>query len=107
MLSKLVDDEVKAIRAASRPETMRKSYKATWNPTAWDAAKEGVYRAYLRQRFETDAKFRDILLAIKARGGQILFANGTEPTELGVGVLVDGTIVGGENKVGRWLMELV
>jgi hypothetical protein len=32
--------------------------------------------------------------------------NGTEPTELGVGVLKDGTVVGGENKVGQIMMGL-
>uniref|UniRef100_A0A6C0DCL2 mRNA (guanine-N(7))-methyltransferase n=1 Tax=viral metagenome TaxID=1070528 RepID=A0A6C0DCL2_9ZZZZ len=105
MIAKLTDDEMVAVRIASGKAKL-KAYKAAWNQEAWDAAKEMVYRTYLQQRFEKDKKFQDILLAIKARGGEILFANGTEPTELGVGVLADGTIVGGENKIGRWLMEL-
>ena len=44
--------------------------------------------------------------AIVAAGGEILFANGTVPSELGVGVLPDGGVVGGDNRVGKWMMEL-
>ena len=34
-----------------------------------------------------------------------ILVNGTEPTELGVGVR--GGLVGGQNKVGKWLASLV
>lgn len=104
-LQQINDNETAAIRVASGPNKM-KAYKATWNKGAWDAQKEEVYRAYLDQRFRVDERFREMLRAIKEAGGEILFANGREPSELGVGVLVDGTVVGGENKVGKWMMEL-
>ena len=37
-------------------------------------------------------------------GGQTALNLAMEANELGVGVRVDGSIVGGENKVGRWMM---
>jgi hypothetical protein len=47
-----------------------------------------------------------MIQAIKAKGGEILFVNGTDPSYLGVGVRVDGSISGGDNRVGRWMMNL-
>jgi hypothetical protein len=105
VMNTLTDNEVASIRVASSKNKM-KAYKAEFNQAAWDATKEEIYLGYLRQRRDTDAKFRAILVAIREKGGEILFANGTEPTELGVGILADGTVVGGENKIGKWLMSL-
>ncbi|NDE15078.1 hypothetical protein EBZ80_09130 [bacterium] len=106
LLAKTVDDEVTAVRIAASEKKMA-SYKTTFNRGAWDAAKAEVYRGYLAQRYATDTRFRAMIDAIRAAGGEIQFANGTVATnELGVGVLADGTVVGGENKIGRWMMEL-
>ncbi len=104
-MEKTVDDQVAMTRVLAGVNKM-KTYKAIYNPDAWTAQREAAYRAYLQQRFEKDERFREMVLAIRALGGQILFANGTEKSELGVGVLLDGTVVGGENKIGRWMMEL-
>lgn len=104
-LAKSMDDQVADVRVASGANKM-KAYKATWNKEAWDAQKLDVYRDYLAQRYETDARFRSMIDAIKATGGEILFANGTEVNELGVGVRVDGSVVGGENKIGKLMMGL-
>jgi hypothetical protein len=104
-MEKTVDDQVSMTRVASGINKM-KAYKAMYTKESWDAQKESVYKAYLRQRFEKDERFREMVQAIRAAGGQILFANGTEPSELGVGIRLDGSVAGGENKVGRWMMEL-
>jgi hypothetical protein len=104
-LQQIMDNETAAVRVASGLNKM-KAYKATWTKEAWDKQKEDVYRFYLDQRYRVDERFREMIRAIKGVGGEILFANGREPSELGVGVLIDGTVVGGENKVGRWMMEL-
>jgi hypothetical protein len=102
-----VDAEVSMIRVASGKAKM-KAYKAAWNQEAWEseAVRDTVYRAYLAQRFAVDARFRSMIEAIKAKGGQILFVNGVDPSYLGVGVRVDGSVSGGDNKVGKWMMEL-
>lgn len=102
-LRKAVDDQVALTRQVSGKEKI----KATWNQGAWNAARDEVYQAYLTERLRADGRFRAILEAIKAKEGTILFVNGVEPSELGVGVRVDGSLVGGDNLVGRWMMSLV
>ena len=102
-LRKAVDDQVALTRQVSGKEKI----KATWNQGAWNAVRDEVYQAYLTERLRADGRFRAILEAIKAKGGEILFVNGVEPSELGVGVRVDGSLVGGDNLVGRWMMSLV
>jgi hypothetical protein len=107
---KVIERLVTAIRTAATPKKMA-SYKAIpaaegWNKAAWDAQKADVYQGYLGQRFRIDERFREMIQAIQRAGGEILFANGTEPTELGVGVRIDGSIAGGENKIGKWMQAL-
>ena len=104
-LEKSVDDEVGLVRVSSGVNKM-KSYKATWNKDAWETQRDGIYKAYMAQRFATDARFRAMVEAIKAKGGEILFVNGVEPSYLGVGVRIDGSIAGGENMIGKWMMAL-
>lgn len=105
-IDKTVNDETTQIRNYSGAAKMKSAFGATFNKAAWDAQKLDVYKFYLEQRYATDARFRAMIDAIKAKGGEILFANGKEPTELGVGVRVDGSIAGGENKVGLIMMGL-
>jgi hypothetical protein len=100
-----VDAEVSLIRVASGKAKM-KAYKAAWNQEAWDLERDAVYRAYLSQRFATDARFRAMIEAIKAKGGDILFVNGVDPSYLGVGVRIDGSVSGGDNNVGKWMLGL-
>jgi len=105
LMRKTVDDQVAMTRVVSGKNKI-KAYKAVWNQELWDAARNEVYRTYLSERFRADARFRTILQAIKDKGGEILFVNGVDPSELGVGVRVDGSISGGDNLVGKWMMSL-
>jgi hypothetical protein len=104
-LRKSVDDQVAQTRILSSKNKMN-AYKAEWNPDAWDAQKEMVYRNYLTERYLVDDRFQTMVNAIRARGGEILFVNGTEYNQLGVGVRVDGSIVGGDNLIGKIMMSL-
>jgi len=104
-IDKSVDDEVSLVRVSSGVNKM-KSYKAAWNKDAWETQRDGIYKAYMAQRFATDARFRAMVEAIKAAGGEILFVNGVEPSYLGVGVRIDGSIAGGDNMIGKWMMSL-
>lgn len=103
-LRKSYADEVAAVRLASGRAKM-KALGATFNADTWESVKGDVYQAYLAQRFAKDDRFRAMVQAIKERG-EILFVNGKEPTDLGVGLLDDGTVVGGENKIGKWIQAL-
>jgi hypothetical protein len=106
-LAKTILDEKNTMMIAVGKAKL-KAEGLTFKADEWNAVKEGIYRAYLRQRFERDDRFREAVEAIQAKGGVILYANGKEAegNELGVGVRVDGTVVGGENKIGRWMLEL-
>jgi hypothetical protein len=105
LLPKSIDDEINMVRLSSGSAKM-KAYKATWNPDAWVAQKMEMYRAYLEQRFTTDGRFREMIQAIQAKGGEILFVNGTDTNELGVGVRKDGSLAGGDNKIGKLMQGL-
>lgn len=100
-----VDNQVATTRVSSGKAKI-KAYKATWNQEAWDAQKLEIYRAYLAQRYATDERFRTMVNSIKALGGTIELVNGTDYNELGVGIRVDGSAAGGDNKVGKMIMEL-
>jgi hypothetical protein len=102
--NKTILDEVGMIRNWD-PRLKEKPMKITWTPTDWLAQRESVYKGYLKQRYDRDARFRAMVDAIRAKGGQILVENGTEPSELGVGVRADRSIVGGDNLIGKWIME--
>jgi hypothetical protein len=107
-LAKTVDDQVSQTRILSGKAKI-KSFKATWNQEAWDDNKEMVYKKYLAERFKVDDKFREMVIRVTAvakdTGTSLMLVNGNEPNELGVG-LKEGVVVGGENKVGKWIMEL-
>ena len=123
-LKKTVDDQVAQTRVLSGKAKM-KGFKATWSQENWDAGKEEVYKKYLETRYNIDDRFKDLVnrvveLAkanpVTAEDGTVytepILVNGTEPTELGVGVrggslLGVMTLVGGQNKVGKWLASLV
>lgn len=104
-LAKSVDDEVAMVRIASGKAKM-KAYKATWNQDAWDTQRDGVYQAYLAQRFATDGRFKAMVEAVKSKGGELMFVNGVDPSYLGVGVRIDGSIAGGDNMIGKWIAGL-
>jgi hypothetical protein len=101
-----VDNQMTRTRIDSGKAKVVRKAGTTWSDDAWLAGRESVYRDYIQKRYEVDARFKSMINAIRATGEEILFANGTEPNALGVGVLVDGTIVGGENMVGKIMMSL-
>jgi predicted NAD-dependent protein-ADP-ribosyltransferase YbiA (DUF1768 family) len=106
VLEAMMDAEVKSIREESQKARISKRHGGVWNDEAWLTSREGVYRDYLQKRYAVDARFKSMIDAIRATGEDILFANGREPNVLGVGVLEDGTVVGGENMVGKIMMAL-
>lgn len=101
-----VDAEVKDIRMESLKTRIGKVHGGVWDDAAWLAAREDVYSDYLQKRYAVDARFKEMIDAIRTAGEEILFANGKEPNALGVGVLDDGTVIGGENIVGKIMMGL-
>ena len=98
----LSEEEGNAFRDAAKPAAFRK-VGAKFNEEAWSAAEDRVLNDLLRQRYESDAHFREILDVVGAKSGRLFFyASGS----LGGSLKADGTIEG-ENKYGRALMRLV
>ena len=97
-----VNNEAATMRTQTGESKMKK-YPA-W--ASWISKRDEIYKTYLGIRYTVDPRFKAMVNAIVAGGGEILFANGTAPSDLGVGVLPDGSVVGGDNRVGKWMMEL-
>jgi predicted NAD-dependent protein-ADP-ribosyltransferase YbiA (DUF1768 family) len=104
-IAKTLNEEAARMRELTS-KSMRSAYKATWNQEIWDSQKESVYKAYLHQRFLTDARFRTMIEMIQSRRGEIAVAYSADPVTLGVSLNPDKTVAGGENRLGKWLMEL-
>jgi predicted NAD-dependent protein-ADP-ribosyltransferase YbiA (DUF1768 family) len=101
---KSVDKQATQTNLLATLKSNRELYKIYFIQSKWDAMKEQIYRHYLTQRFSLDAKFRGMLTAM--RGGTFLFGYGEKPSYIGVGVSKTGEVVGGENTVGKIMMEL-
>jgi hypothetical protein len=97
-----VNNEAATMRTQTGESKMKK-YPA-W--ASWISKRDEIYKTYLGIRYTVDPRFKAMVNAIVAGGGEILFANGTAPSDLGVGVLPDGSVVGGGNRVGKLMMEL-
>jgi predicted NAD-dependent protein-ADP-ribosyltransferase YbiA (DUF1768 family) len=83
-----------------------KKYRAVFDEGKWFAVKDGVLRDALKQRWDTDARLRRIVEAVKAKGLLLLYYTGTgSGSDLGGKRTAEGYI-DGENKVGKILMEL-
>jgi predicted NAD-dependent protein-ADP-ribosyltransferase YbiA (DUF1768 family) len=99
----LTIEEGDAMRDAQKPAAIRKLAK--WDQAKWDASKEGVLNEFIRQRFEGDAHFRDILNAIKAQKANLAYFMAGGPNELSG--KVDGEVITGDNMYGRGLMRVI
>jgi predicted NAD-dependent protein-ADP-ribosyltransferase YbiA (DUF1768 family) len=104
-INKQTDLESAMMLAQTNPSNIAK-LGATWNLSAWEAARDSIFKSYLSQRYATDARFRAMLQAIKSQDGIILFVRGVVAGYLNTVIATNGTIKGGENKLGKWLSEL-
>jgi len=99
------DKEGTALRNAQKPTEIRKT-GAKFKADKWDEAAESVLNDYLRQRFEGDAHFRQILEAAATLNVRLVYYVAGGGNELSGTVNDDGTIEG-RNLYGRALMRLV
>ena len=99
----LTIEEGDAMRDAQKPVAIRKLAK--WDQAKWDASKESVLNEFIRQRFEGDAHFRDILNAVKTQKAKLAYFMAGGPNELSG--KVEGEAITGENMYGRALMRIV
>uniref|UniRef100_A0A6C0JXM8 mRNA (guanine-N(7))-methyltransferase n=1 Tax=viral metagenome TaxID=1070528 RepID=A0A6C0JXM8_9ZZZZ len=94
-----------AVRNAISPAAFKK-YKSTFDPAQWSTQKDDVLMEGLRQRWETDARFRKIVEAVRQKGMTLLYyAPGSSSSDLG-GVRKNNGSIEGDNKMGKMMMEL-
>ena len=93
------------MRDAIRPSAFKK-YKSTFDEAAWATQKDDILMEGLRQRWETDARFRKIVEAVRDKGKTLLYyAPGSNSSNLG-GVRKNSGVIEGGNKMGQMIMEL-
>ena len=100
----LMEEEGNAYRDAQKLTAIRKLAK--WDPAVWDANRERVLGEYVRQRYEGDIHFRDILNAVKTAGAKLSYYTAGGAGELSGSIKDDGSI-DGANLYGRTLMRIV
>ena len=99
----LVEKEGAEMRDAQKLTTIRK--KAKFNQDAWDAVKVRILADYVRQRYEEDAKFRQILDATAAQKARLVYYTVGGTNELSGSVKDDK--IEGDNLLGRAYMKQV
>lgn len=101
----LLKAEGTAVRDAIRPSAFKK-YKSVFDEAKWATQKDDVLMEGLRQRWETDARFRKIVEAAREKGKTLLYyAPGSNSSNLG-GVRKNSGAIEGGNKMGQMIMEL-
>jgi predicted NAD-dependent protein-ADP-ribosyltransferase YbiA (DUF1768 family) len=81
----------------------RNGRKLVFDETAFSLVKDQLLKDALRQRFEKDKRFHDIVMTARAKNKYLLFnARGMDDLS---GQLKEGKIEG-QNKVGKYLMEI-
>jgi len=99
----LLAEEREKILDESRPPVIRR-YKATFDEAKWSSVKDDVLKDAVKQRWEEDKEFQDIVNAARLKGKYLLYYS-TATNDLGGVRRPDGRIEG-ENKVGKYIMEL-
>ena len=91
------------MRDAQKPAAFRKT-GTKFNQEAWDSVKERVLADLVRQRYEGDVHFRDILNALaKLKARLVYFTRGDSD----LSGAEKGGIIQGENLLGRAYMKQV
>lgn len=103
---KTIAEESVQFRNQLAPKVLAK-YGITTDISKWNEQKEVYYKHYIAERYRNDRRFREMLQAIKRVGGELLYVNGKAVNEMGVGMDEAGHVLGGGNKIGRWMMDLV
>jgi predicted NAD-dependent protein-ADP-ribosyltransferase YbiA (DUF1768 family) len=101
----LLKAESTAVRDAIRPTAFKK-YKSVFDEAQWAVQKDDILKEGLRQRWETDARFRKIVEAARQKGMTLLYYTpGSNASNLG-GVRKNSGVIEGENKMGKMILEL-
>jgi SAM-dependent methyltransferase len=99
----LLTKEIAMVHKTLSTKNNLRTYRITINDIQWDAIKDNVLMDALRFRFTNDARFIKGVTTARDLGKYLLYTTGTELG--GTRNPVSGKI-SGDNKVGRFIMEL-
>jgi hypothetical protein len=102
-VAELIKEEGTEMKDAAKPAEIRKT-GAKFRPADWEVNQERVLVDLVRQRFEKDAQFAQILTALGAHNARLVF-KGTATNELAGSE--EGGAIKGANLYGRALMRAV
>ena len=101
----LLKEEDNLVKDEIRPSAFKR-YRSTFDEALWASKKDEILKEGLRQRWETDARFRKIVEAARDKGKTLLYyAPGANSSNLG-GVHRSTGVIEGENRIGKFIMEL-
>jgi hypothetical protein len=104
----LLSEEVAEVRKAMTKAGLNKYRPIVFDDTKWIPIKDKVLMDALKYRWEHDARFRKTVEAARQAGKYLLYSTkiAAAASEFGgTRELTSGKILG-ENKVGRFIMEL-
>lgn len=103
--AELAEKEVKEIFAAMKPKALKTVGIKKIIDEAWESQREEIIVDYVRQRFEGDVKFAEILAALRGQNARLVYSYAASG-DLAGGVEGEDTITG-LNLYGRALMRAV
>ena len=102
---RLLKDEDSEVRDEIRPSAFKRR-GATFDEAKWASKKDETLKEGLRQRWEKDKRFRKIVEAARDKGKTLLYyAPGANSSNFG-GVHRSTGQIEGENRIGKYIMEL-
>ena len=103
----LLNEEVADVRKKMM-KTYLNQYKVVFDDSKWIPVKDKVLMDGLKYRFEHDKRFRDTVEAARTAGKYLLFSTkvAAVASELGGTRSLTSGRIEGENRVGRFIMEL-
>lgn len=103
----LLNEEVADVRKKMM-KTYLNQYKVVFDDTKWIPVKDKVLMDGLKYRWEHDKRFRDTVEAARAAGKYLLFSTkvAAVASELGGSRSLTTGRIDGENRVGRYIMEI-
>lgn len=102
-IAELYDNEGMTMRDAGKPVAIKKM-GAKFDKNAWEFNKFGILCDYVRQRYENDKIFCDILTGMQKQNAILVYNAGAN--ELSGNINTDGEFTG-DNLYGRALMHLI
>jgi predicted NAD-dependent protein-ADP-ribosyltransferase YbiA (DUF1768 family) len=105
---RLLLDEIALVRKTISTKTNLNKYRIVINDMKWNSMKDKFLMEALQYRWENDKRFRDAVSTAKDMGKYLLYSTTAAlgGSELGgVRDIAKGTI-SGENRVGRFIMEI-